>query len=30
MRKGLLFRLVKWSRAIRIFFGGYTAMEEKH
>ena len=30
MRKGLLFRLVKWSRAIRIFFGRYTAMEEKH
>jgi len=30
MRKGLLFRLVKWSRATRIFFGGYTAMEEKH
>jgi len=30
MRKGLLFRLVKWSRAIRILFGGYTAMEEKH
>ncbi len=30
MRKGLLFRLVKWSRAIRIFFGGYTKMEEKH
>ncbi len=30
MGKGLLFRLVKWSRAIRIFFGGYTAMEEKH
>ena len=30
MSKGLLFRLVKWSRAVRIFFGGYTAMEEKH
>ncbi|GAI70967.1 unnamed protein product [marine sediment metagenome] len=30
MRKGLLFRLVKWSRAVRIFFGGYTKMEEKH
>ncbi|GAI80068.1 unnamed protein product [marine sediment metagenome] len=30
MRKGLLFKLVKWSRAIRIFFGGYTKMEEKH
>ena len=30
MRKGLLFRLVKWSRAIRIALGGYTAMEEKH
>ena len=30
MGKGLLFKLVKWSRAIRILFGGYTAMEEKH
>lgn len=30
MRKGLLFKVVKWSRAIRIFFGGYTAMESKH
>ncbi len=30
MGKGLLFRLVKWSRAVRIFFGGYTKMEEKH
>ncbi len=30
MTKGLLFKLVKWSRAIRIFFGGYKAMEEKH
>ncbi len=30
MRKGLLFRLVRWSRAVRIFFGGYTKMEEKH
>ncbi|MBA7567915.1 hypothetical protein ES708_09634 [subsurface metagenome] len=23
MRKGLLFRLVKWSRAVRILFGGF-------
>lgn len=30
MGKGLLFKLVKWSRAIRIFFGRYTAMETKH
>ncbi|GAI81567.1 unnamed protein product [marine sediment metagenome] len=30
MRKGLLFKLVKWSRAVRILFGGYTKMEEKH
>ena len=30
MRNGLLFKLVKWTRAVRIFFGGYTAMEEKH
>lgn len=30
MRIGLLFKLVKWTRAIRIFFGGYTKMEEKH
>lgn len=30
MKTGLLFRLVKWTRAIRIFFGGYKAMEEKH
>ncbi|GAI00710.1 unnamed protein product [marine sediment metagenome] len=30
MRKGLLFKLVKWSRAIRILFGGYKGMEEKH
>lgn len=27
---GLLFRLVKLTRAIRIFFGGYKGMEEKH
>ena len=26
----LLFKLVKWTRTIRIFFGGYKAMEEKH
>ena len=30
MTKGLLFKLVKWSRAVRILFGGYKAMEEKH
>lgn len=30
MREGLLFKLVKLTRAIRVFFGGYTAMEEKH
>ena len=24
MKKGLLFSLVKWSRAIRILLGGYT------
>jgi len=30
MRTGLLFRLVKLTRAIRIFFGGYKDMEEKH
>ena len=30
MRVGLLFKLVKLTRAIRIFFGGYKAMEEKH
>lgn len=30
MTKGLLFKLVKWTRAVRIFFGGYKAMEEKH
>ncbi len=30
MKVGLLFKLVKWSRAIRIFFGGYKGMEEKH
>ena len=30
MKRGLLFKLVKWSRAIRILFGGYTKMEEKH
>ena len=30
MRKGLLFRVVKWTRAVRILFGGYTKMEEKH
>lgn len=27
---GLLFKLVKWTRAIRIFFGGCTEMEERH
>ena len=27
---GLLFKLVKLTRAVRIFFGGYKAMEEKH
>lgn len=25
-----LFKLVKWTRALRIFFGGYTTMEERH
>lgn len=30
MKVGLLFKLVKLTRAIRIFFGGYKAMEEKH
>ncbi|MBA7712063.1 hypothetical protein ES703_121032 [subsurface metagenome] len=30
MKVGLLFKLVKLTRAIRIFFGKYTAMEEKH
>jgi len=30
MKVGLLFKLVKWTRAVRIFFGRYTAMEEKH
>lgn len=30
MKIGLLFRLVKWTRAVRILFGGYTEMEEKH
>ena len=30
MRVGLLFKLVKLTRAIRIFFGGYKGMEEKH
>jgi len=30
MKVGLLFKLVKLTRAIRIFFGRYTAMEEKH
>lgn len=30
MRIRLLFKLIKWTRAIRIFFGGYKAMEEKH
>lgn len=30
MRTGLLFRVVKFTRAIRIFFGRYTAMEQKH
>jgi len=30
MKVGLLFKLVKLTRAIRIFFGGYTVMEEKH
>ena len=27
---GLLFKLVKLTRAVRILFGGYKAMEEKH
>ena len=30
MKMPLLFRLVKWTRAIRITLGGYKAMEEKH
>ncbi len=30
MKVGLLFKLVKWTRAVRIFFGGYKSMEEKH
>lgn len=30
MKEGLLYKLVKWTRAVRIFFGRYTAMEEKH
>ena len=30
MKVGLLFKLEKWTRAIRIFFGGYKVMEEKH
>ena len=30
MKIPLLFRLVKWTRAVRVFFGGYTKMEEKH
>lgn len=30
MRAGLLFKLVKLTRAIRIALGGYKAMEEKH
>ena len=30
MNTPLLFRLVKRTRALRIFFGGYTKMEEKH
>jgi len=29
-RVGLLFKLVKATRAIRIFFGGYKGMESKH
>lgn len=29
-RVGLLFKLVKATRAIRIFFGGFTEMEERH
>ena len=29
MGKSLLFKVVKWSRAVRILLGGYTAMEEK-
>ncbi len=29
-RVGLLFKLVKATRAIRIFFGGYKGMEAKH
>ncbi|MBA7582603.1 hypothetical protein ES708_24535 [subsurface metagenome] len=29
-RVGLLFKLVKWSRALRILFGGYKEVEEKH
>jgi len=30
MKVGLLFKLVKVTRAIRIALGGYKAMEEKH
>lgn len=30
MKVGLLFKLVKLSRAVRIFFGRYSGMEEKH
>ncbi len=30
MGKGLIFKLVKWTRAIRILFGGYSKMEEEH
>jgi len=30
MKVGLLFKLVKWTRAVRIFFGRYSGMEEKH
>ncbi len=30
MKTGLLFKLVKWTRAVRILFGGYKGMEEKH
>jgi len=30
MKVGILFKLVKWTRAVRIFFGGYKGMEEKH
>lgn len=26
----MLYKLVKWTRAIRILFGGYKGMEEKH